>query len=655
MSLTARLTEKGIAKPPKFLAANVHYETMMGSTAYGVSSDNSDLDVYGFCIPPKDEVFPHLRGEIIGFGTQKHRFNQYQQHHLQDPSANSGKGQEYDLTIYNIVDYFQLCMKNNPNMIDSLFTRETCVLHVTRVGNMVRERRKMFLHKGSWHTFKGYAYAQLSKMSNKDRQGKRKEAVAELGYDCYLESETEFLTDSGWKRFDDVAPGDKVAAVDPATGELRFETPLGRIDKLHRGSCYVVEPALSRCVVTPNHQMLVSPARRSPKTNFSYRYFEDLGEWRLLPLSALKTGWRSWYHVRRAATPRAAEYPIEDEYLKLAGLFVSEGTINFRDGKVRTARLTQTQGGKPEFYSVADNLGSSYKVSAYTYAKEDIWVFDRATAERLYADFGHGSSRKRLPKWTLQLSHRQAGLLWHHLWLGDGTPTPDGQVLYTTNRCLAGDVQAMMVAAGHPCTVRGPYTSVVFGTELTSYQVYVPADLDAYRCVDFKSRICSLGQQVGGRQGWPIKEIDADGQRVVCFEMPSSTLVTRSGGRPAFQGNCKFAYHIVRLLNEAEMILTEGDLDLMRNREQLKSIRRGEWTEEQIREYFVRKEAELEKAYTDSKLPYAPDEAAVKQLLMHCLEEHYGSLAECVVDVDAATAALREVAAVLDRTRGAWG
>jgi hypothetical protein len=113
----------------------------------------------------------------------------------------------------------------------------------------------------------------------------------------------------------------------------------------------------------------------------------------------------------------------------------------------------------------------------------------------------------------------------------------------------------------------------------------------------------------------------------------------------------KFAYHVVRLLNEAEQILTEGDLDLMRNREQLKAIRRGEWTEPQVRDYFTRKEAELETLYHTSKLPAGPDEGKVKRLLLHCLEEHYGSLEKCVVDPDAAATALREVAAVLDRYR----
>lgn len=182
-SVTARLARLGLIKPPKFLASNIQYESQMGSVAYGVSSDTSDLDVYGFCIPPKDVVFPHLAGEIFGFGRQKKRFNQYQQHHIFDQTLRRGQGQEIDVVIYNIVKYFQLCMENNPNMIDSLFTPVRAILHSTEVGNMVRDRRKLFLHKGSWHKFKGYAYSQLHKMSNKNPEGKRMKIVEEFGYD----------------------------------------------------------------------------------------------------------------------------------------------------------------------------------------------------------------------------------------------------------------------------------------------------------------------------------------------------------------------------------------------------------------------------------------------------------------------------------------
>jgi len=183
VSCTQRLADAGLAKPPRFVAANICYETIMGSVAYGVSSDTSDMDVYGFCVPNKETVFPHLAGEIQGFGKQVQRFEQYQQHHIEAKDGDIGKAKVYDLSIYNIVKYFQLCMDNNPNMIDSLFTSSECVLHSTQVGEMVRSNRRLFLHKGSWHKFKGYAYSQLHKMSNKKPVGKRAALVDQYGYD----------------------------------------------------------------------------------------------------------------------------------------------------------------------------------------------------------------------------------------------------------------------------------------------------------------------------------------------------------------------------------------------------------------------------------------------------------------------------------------
>jgi len=67
---------------------------------------------------------------------------------------------------------------------------------------------------------------------------------------------------------------------------------------------------------------------------------------------------------------------------------------------------------------------------------------------------------------------------------------------------------------------------------------------------------------------------------------------------------------VIRLVLQCEQLLTEGDLDLMRNAELLKSIRRGEWTEEQIREFFDGKEKHLTHLYeTSTVLPHKPDMA----------------------------------------------
>jgi len=73
--------------PPKWMGTNLHYVTIMGSVAYGCnnnegerSSKVSDLDLYGFCMPPKHIIFPHLHGHIRGFGKEPENFEQFQQH-----------------------------------------------------------------------------------------------------------------------------------------------------------------------------------------------------------------------------------------------------------------------------------------------------------------------------------------------------------------------------------------------------------------------------------------------------------------------------------------------------------------------------------------------------------------------------------------------
>ena len=175
--------EKGLVRGPAFVSGGLQYEAVLGSVAYGVSDDQSDLDIVGFCVPPRDEVFPHLRGEIPGFDPVRKRFEQLQVHHVHDGQAGGGKGRTYDFTIYSIVKFFRMCTDNNPNMLDGLFVPRRCLLFSTRVGEMVREQRHLFLHRGAWQRFKGYAYQQMHKIRIKKPQGKRKEMVERFGYD----------------------------------------------------------------------------------------------------------------------------------------------------------------------------------------------------------------------------------------------------------------------------------------------------------------------------------------------------------------------------------------------------------------------------------------------------------------------------------------
>lgn len=347
---------------PKFLIDNTQYLTQMGSVAYGVSNDNSDIDIYGFCVPPREILFPHLAGEIVGFGTQLKRFNEYQQHHIVDSSSQK----EYDITIYNIVKYFSLCMDNNPNLIDSLFTPRCCILHSTAISEILLENRKLFLHKGAWSKFKGYAYAQMSKIDK------------------------------------------------------------GRHTNLDR-------PYLERLIDFENKHNIPHSIK-----------FSD----------------------------------IRQEF-------------NFRT--LKTTDISNI--------SVLHNLTYHIICSYFNLYKEMI------------------DKNKRLES-----------------------------------------------------------------IKLHSYDV-------------------------------------------------------------------KFALHLVRLLGEVEQILLEGDLDLERNREQLKSIRRGEWTLNYLKSWFQEKEKHLEEVYINSKLQAYPNENTIKKILINCLEHHYGSLDKVVSIPNREQNLIQELDTVLERYR----
>lgn len=179
--LIKRLINKKLINPPSFLSDNVHYLCIMGSSAYGVSNNDSDVDIYGYCIPPKGILFPHTAGYIEGLDKNIPKFDQWQMHHVKDKDAKK----EYDFSVYSILKYFRLVMDNNPNMIDSLFVPRHCIIHSTQIHEYVRKNRNKFLHKGSWHKFRGYSYSQMHKMNIKipDKNSKRYESIKAHGYD----------------------------------------------------------------------------------------------------------------------------------------------------------------------------------------------------------------------------------------------------------------------------------------------------------------------------------------------------------------------------------------------------------------------------------------------------------------------------------------
>lgn len=94
-------------------------------------------------------------------------------------------GKEYDFAVYSVVKFFHLAMENNPNVLDIICVPDNCVKHITKVGQLVRDNRRMFFHAGCFHKFRGYASAQMAKIkSGANRSNPKRAALIEAhGYD----------------------------------------------------------------------------------------------------------------------------------------------------------------------------------------------------------------------------------------------------------------------------------------------------------------------------------------------------------------------------------------------------------------------------------------------------------------------------------------
>jgi len=461
----------------------------------------------------------------------------------------------------------------------------------------------------------------------KNRNPKRAELEEKWGYDCYDDETTEFLTNRGWLKYDDVKKNDKLATVVIKDGSLKFDKFINRTDKVYNGYMYVIEPYLSKAIVTEKHNLLVSSAHRSKKNNFSMKYYSNESDWKLMPVIDCINGRRSMFHVMRSPVVNNADYDVDDEYLLLSGLFISEGSVQFKNNKFHNIRLSQKKSGT--FFKFMDRLEKFYKISKHPYDKETVWTMHGDVARRLYKDFGHGSHKKRLPTWCLKLSKRQVDIMWDGLMSGDGFNDikNDRDVYYTCNSDLAGDIQAMLVLSGIPCCDNGPYENKTPYGIVNMHQVIRGKNSNRIHHINF-STMLKYGQSIEAKKGHPVKQIKVENKRVVCFEVPEGTLITRNNGKIAIHGNCKHATHLVRLLRMGIEILTEGKVIVDRNEagdaEELIQIRNGYMKYEDVVAYAEEQDGVLNDLYKTSSLPHSVDMMKIEELYVGIICDKFG-------------------------------
>jgi len=127
-------------KMPKFVTEDLIFMTLAGSNMYGTNTKDSDIDLRGVCIPPKNVV--------MGFARN------FEQQNYENE----------DTVVYGLTKFMKLCLANNPNIIELLFAPEDCIRTMTPTWEKLRERRDEIVSAKCYHTFTGYAHSQLNRL-----------------------------------------------------------------------------------------------------------------------------------------------------------------------------------------------------------------------------------------------------------------------------------------------------------------------------------------------------------------------------------------------------------------------------------------------------------------------------------------------------------
>ena len=438
-----------------------------------------------------------------------------------------------------------------------------------------------------------------------------------LGYDCYRE-DTEFLTDSGWKQYDEINNLDKLATINPKNLSLEFQDFSDRKILPYSGEMYQIENMFTKCVITPSHKMLVSQCHRG---SVGYKYSEDKASWEFKTVEDLDNGPLSYFHILNSIKNNNIDYNISDSYLKLSGAYLSEGVMVLRDDKVKCARIGQTTRGKQSFFKMMNDISKDiqlrvYKNSRIGTTKNHLnidytwWYTNKETAEKLFKDFYRLSATKAMPPWVLKLSKRQALVLLDSLILGDGTERKFCYCYTTISKELASWVQALALLAEKNTNLKHFSYIRKNGKLDDKYHVYISKAEAKPRATYFNTSTTRTFKTKKSDRGVAGGQKTLYEGNVCCFTTPNSTLITRLDGKIAVQGNCKFGYHLIRILEEGYELLKTGELHypiMGAAREDIFRIRSGQVKLRELLEMYEYWEKKCDEAFEATQLPKKPD------------------------------------------------
>jgi len=127
-------------------------EYHVGSKLYGTDTPDSDIDIAGVFIAPIEYYFGLENIKELDMSIKSKDEN------------NKNNKDAIDRKFYEIKRFINLATDNNPNIIEQLYIPENKLIYASEDGLKILNNKQLFLHKGLYYRFIGYAYSQKKKM-----------------------------------------------------------------------------------------------------------------------------------------------------------------------------------------------------------------------------------------------------------------------------------------------------------------------------------------------------------------------------------------------------------------------------------------------------------------------------------------------------------
>jgi len=560
---------------------------------------------------PEKSIFPETQCESISristdFVAEKDRdafYNEMAQMINREGALVFKKYIDPNYYLFAIED-FKKVQKQFLHMISSISGRYL----KDEIAEMAQNELRYISSRFNWNR-----YQQWKKSRNKNRAVME----AKVGYDCYS-YDTEFLTENGWKHFDNINDMEKLATLTPKTHKIEYHTPIEKFDGIFNGNLFHFYH--TDTLVTPNHNMYVQKVERNNKKEYNWEFIEasHLGDC----FNTLKIINPKINTMKKCKEFEKKNLNISlNNYLKIMGWYISDGTCLFRDKKVKVVRISQSKLNSGLTQSITKlRLNSNINCNAYTYPprknkklNENMWDFPRNISEEIYNDCGHGSKLKRIPRWVFKLTRKQLSFILKALLQGDGykrNHQDNTYIYYTSNEHLANDIQELSFLCGYETSKWGKYESTGFNNETGMYQIHINTSPNVKR------------QNVRCRN---IQKVNVKNHRIVCFTVKNHILITRRNGKISIHGNSKHASHLRRLENMSYEITTGQGVLVDRthiDRDYFMTILRGEMPFEQLQQDSNDINKKTDAAYKDCKLPNKPNIKLIQETMVELLDEH---------------------------------